>query len=53
MFRFGYALGLEKGLHNHDRVVFDTTLKACDITVRVMMPLLFFAHFLRFRLGLE
>ena len=24
---FGYAVGLEKGLYNHNRVVFDTTLR--------------------------
>ena len=37
--RFGYALGLEKGLYNPNRVVFDTTLRACGTTVRVLMPL--------------
>ena len=46
-------LTLEKGLYNPNRVVFDTTLKECGTTVRVLMPLLFLAHSIRLGLGLE
>ena len=50
--RFGYALALEKGLHNPNRVIFDTNLRAYGTTVRVLMPLLFLAHPIRLGLGL-
>ena len=49
---FRCALGLEKGSHKTIRVVFDTTLRVCGTTVRVLMPLLFLAHCAKFGLGL-
>ena len=46
------VLVLEKGLFNPNMVVFDTTLRACGITVRGFMPLLFLAHYVMLVLGL-
>ena len=35
----GYVLCLHKGLYNPNRVVIVTTLRACETSVRVLMPL--------------
>ena len=45
-------LGLEKGLCNHNMVVFDTTLMARGTTIMVRMPVLFLSHCVRLWLGL-
>ena len=34
--------------HNPNRIVFDTTLRVCGTSVRVLMPLLCLAHYVRF-----
>ena len=49
--RFGRALGSEKELWNHSRVVLHKTLSARRATARFLMPLLFLEHPVRFGLG--
>ena len=54
---FGHIVGLEKGLDfflcNPIRFSFNTILRAHEPTLRVLMPLYFLVHSIRFWLGLE